>query len=215
MSAVVTFDRGFERQRGSARRYAIAATIVAAHVGFIALFASGSTVLESERNPIPMRVAFLEQASEPEAAPTPEPKLVSVSPVAVNVPQVALPVEVEPPAVDAASTVVVPVPGATSPAISDSRGPPQLSDVAYVKPPMPRYPSESRRAHEQGLVLLRVLIDESGHARVVDVYRSSGHPRLDDAARDAVQRALFKPYLDGGVPRAAIAVVPIEFSLHT
>jgi protein TonB len=60
-----------------------------------------------------------------------------------------------------------------------------------------------------------VLIDESGHASAVNVYRSSGHPRLDEAAREAVRRALFKPYLDGGVPRAAIAVVPIEFSLHT
>jgi hypothetical protein len=33
--------------------------------------------------------------------------------------------------------------------------------------------------------------------------------------RDAAPaRALFKPYIDGGLARAAFATVPIEFSLH-
>ena len=35
-----------------------------------------------------------------------------------------------------------------------------------------------------------------------------------EEARKAVQRALFKPYLDGGVARAAVALIPVEFSLH-
>jgi len=33
---------------------------------------------------------------------------------------------------------------------------------------------------------------------------------LDEAAREAVVRAVFKPYIDGGVARAAIAMVPVE-----
>lgn len=89
-----------------------------------------------------------------------------------------------------------------------------MSKVAYLEPPAPRYPPESKRAREEGLVILKVLIDELGHASSVHVYRSSGHPRLDEAACNAVQRALFKPYLDGGIARAAIAMVPVEFSLH-
>jgi protein TonB len=89
-----------------------------------------------------------------------------------------------------------------------------LTDVAYLEPPSPRYPPESKHAREEGLVILKVLIDESGHASSIHVYRSSGHPRLDDAACKAVQRAVFKPYLNGGVARAAVALIPVEFSLH-
>ena len=62
--------------------------------------------------------------------------------------------------------------------------------------------------------MLRVLIDESGHAKIVEIYKSSGHPRLDEAARAAVARAVFRPYTDGGVARAAAAIVPVEFSLR-
>jgi protein TonB len=89
-----------------------------------------------------------------------------------------------------------------------------MSQVAYLVQPAPHYPPESRRIREQGLVVLRVLIDESGHARAVEIYRSSGHPRLDEAARTAVARAIFKPYMDGGTARAAAAIVPVEFSLR-
>ncbi len=89
-----------------------------------------------------------------------------------------------------------------------------MSSVAYVQRPLPAYPRESCLAREEGLVILRVLIDEFGHARDIDIYRSSGHPRLDREACAAVARALFKPYLAGGTARAAIAVVPIEFSLR-
>jgi TonB family protein len=46
------------------------------------------------------------------------------------------------------------------------------------------------------------------------VFRSSGHPRLDQAAKEAVALALFKPYVSGGIARAAIAMIPIEFSLR-
>jgi protein TonB len=81
--------------------------------------------------------------------------------------------------------------------------------------PSPHYPPESRRIREQGLVILRVLVDESGHAKQIEIYRSSGHPRLDEAARAAVARAIFKPLMSGGTARPAAAIVPIEFSLRT
>jgi hypothetical protein len=38
---------------------------------------------------------------------------------------------------------------------------------------------------------------------------SSSLPRMS-----ASWRAVFKPYIDGGIARAAIAMVPVEFSLH-
>lgn len=89
-----------------------------------------------------------------------------------------------------------------------------MSNVSYLQPPKPSYPREARLAHEEGLVILRVLIDEAGHARDIDVVQSSGHFRLDQEARNAVAHALFRPYTAGGISRPAIAMVPIEFSLH-
>jgi protein TonB len=216
MSAVAIFDRGFFRSQSYARRGAIGAALLAVHLGFIGLFALSSVAPKADQTLPPIEVDFLEQTSKDEPVPDLQPKLVAAVPLEIETPDVPLPTEVEAPAADTVplATAVAPVAPVTT-ASSDSRGVPELSDVSYLKPPVPRYPSESRRAREQGLVLLRVLIDESGHVCRVNVYRSSGHPRLDEAARDAVEHALFKPYFEGGVARAAFAVVPIEFSLHT
>ena len=142
-----------------------------------------------------------------------DPTLASVTPPPVETLEVSIPVETEIHSEMTVATPMSPPPGATA-ASGDAIAPAALSDVAYLEPPAPRYPPESKRAREEGLVILKVLIDESGHASRINVYRSSGHARLDEAACKAVQRAVFKPYLDGGVARAAVAIVPIEFSLH-
>ena len=42
-----------------------------------------------------------------------------------------------------------------------------------------------------------------------------GRGTLDEAARSAVARAVFKPYIDGGIARASAAMVPVEFSLRS
>jgi protein TonB len=128
--------------------------------------------------------------------------------VELLVPDVTLP-DPPPDPVTATTPAVVPptaVPGAGS-------VPRQVADVAYSRPPAPRYPPEAKRARAQGLVLLRVLIDAQGRAAAVSVHRSSGHAALDDAARAAVLAALFKPYEENGVARSAEVIVPIEFSL--
>ena len=76
-----------------------------------------------------------------------------------------------------------------------------------------RYPPSSIRAHEEGQVLLNVLVDANGHAQRVEVARGSGHAALDAAAREAVLRAHFKPVLRDGVAISAWGVVPIRFRL--
>ena len=204
---------------GSARRGAFGLAVVAAHIGFVALLALGTWMKPVNEVAPPIVVSFLEQPSSEPAVPVlSDPKLATVQPVSVTVPDVPIPPE--PQAADITASTEAPSPPApvsqhipASQPVSVAE-PPSMSEVAYLKQPAPRYPTESRRSFEEGLVILRVLIDESGHAKSVNVYRSSGHPRLDEAAREAVVRAIFKPYIDGGVARAAIAMVPVEFSLH-
>jgi protein TonB len=49
------------------------------------------------------------------------------------------------------------------------------------------YPADAVRNHEQGRVLLRVVVDGNGSARDVSVTRSSGYSDLDDAAATFVK----------------------------
>jgi periplasmic protein TonB len=87
------------------------------------------------------------------------------------------------------------------------------SGVEYIRPPRAEYPSGSRRMGEEGKVLLRVLVNEKGMAERIEIQTSSGSARLDEAGRQAVQRAVFKPYIDNGRPVPVFVIVPIAFQL--
>ena len=69
------------------------------------------------------------------------------------------------------------------------------------------------QARAQGVVQVRALVDETGHAREARVHRSSGFAALDRAACDSVLAALFRPYLHNGVPRSVDVIVPVTFAL--
>lgn len=64
-----------------------------------------------------------------------------------------------------------------------------ISQADYLNNPKPRYPSASRRLGEQGTVRLEVLVSARGTAQRVRILKSSGHPRLDRAARSTVKSA--------------------------
>lgn len=67
---------------------------------------------------------------------------------------------------------------------------------------------------EEGKVMLRVLVNDRGRPEKVDVQKSSGFARLDEAARQAAMRAMFKPHLEDGKPVAVYALIPINFSIQ-
>jgi periplasmic protein TonB len=111
--------------------------------------------------------------------------------------------------------ITIPVRSAMPVASNEDRSAPKLiSAVEYLRQPIPRYPPQSRKLREQGLVMLRVMIDERGVACSIEVESSSGYSRLDHAAREAVSRAAFRPYVEDGAPRRAMVLIPIEFSLN-
>jgi protein TonB len=109
-----------------------------------------------------------------------------------------------------------PPPEAITAAISDNTpttaAPTLVESVEYVRAPAPVYPAESRRKRERGTCLLRVMVDASGNPAQIRVERSSGYARLDDAAREAVEKALFHPYEVNGVAQPAQVLIPIEFA---
>ncbi len=198
-----------------AKRGTVGAGIVLAHLGFVAVLVSAG-VIETPAIAPAVSVTFLQQEDRPAERPQLErPDLTPIHSVSVPPPEVD--VAIEPNTAAISATAVEALPPAPPPSVAPSSGTaliPEMSEVAYLVQPAPRYPPESRRIREQGRVMLRVLIDEGGHAKTIEIYRSSGHPRLDEAARAAVSRALFKPYIDGGIARAAAAFVPVEFTLR-
>ena len=79
--------------------------------------------------------------------------------------------------------------------------------------PPPMYPAESRRAGEQGKTDLRVLVDAQGLPKVVEIHQSSGFPRLDQAAIDAIRMWKYVPACRVDQPVEAWVIVPVIFRL--
>lgn len=183
--------------------------VLAVHVVFAMLLLSGRHIsLAAPTQTIQVSFPSTEQPSEPWQPSLPQVNLDVEAPVQVPMPEVK--VAPAPAAITARAVEAAP----SSDPVPVARPQPILiSEVEYLKQPVSRYPHASKRLREQGTVVLRVLVDETGHASQVNVYRSSGFPRLDAAACEAVRQAVFKPYVSDGRTQAALVLVPIEFSL--
>lgn len=75
------------------------------------------------------------------------------------------------------------------------------------------YPSFSKRSGEQGEVVVRLIIDESGSVEDIALLRSSSFPRLDRAASEIGRRYRFKPFLVNGSPAKISTNLLIKFNL--
>ena len=143
-----------------------------------------------------------EPRPEKKPEPEPEPEIVEQAPSEVPT-EIAEPTPPEPePArvsqVEAAQTSVTP----------------PVYEADYLSNPPPSYPRLSRRLREEGEVELRVRVDPAGQPVVVELARSSGSERLDEAALRAVRDWRFEPARRGGQAVEAWVRVPILFKLE-
>ena len=95
----------------------------------------------------------------------------------------------------------------------DKIEPPRFG-VAYLNNPAPDYPAMSRRIAEEGRVLLKVLVTAGGNAETVQIEKTSGYSRLDNAAIEAVKKWQFIPAKKAGQTLSAYVLVPVKFSLN-
>jgi protein TonB len=102
---------------------------------------------------------------------------------------------------------------APAPAPAAAVTPPRL-DASYRGNPPPAYPLASRRHHETGTVRLRLLVQADGQVGAVEVLRSSGFPRLDQAAVAAVRQWRLLPARRGETAVAAWYELPLTFQLE-
>ncbi|MBU0604007.1 MAG: energy transducer TonB [Gammaproteobacteria bacterium] len=135
------------------------------------------------------------QTAPPQAPPPPEPVAIDAAPAAPVAPA---------PAPVSAAPVVAPPPPVSPPRFN----------ADYLVNPAPAYPPMSRRMGEEGRVLLRVMVEADGTPSSVEVRTSSGFPRLDRAAQEAVRKWKFVPARRGEDAVAGAVNVPIDFGLR-
>ena len=75
----------------------------------------------------------------------------------------------------------------------------------------PEYPPEAKQARIQGEVILKVNIAEDGTVKQVELI--SGHPMLAQAAIDAVQKWIYRPYELNSTPVEVETQVRVDFTL--
>lgn len=141
--------------------------------------------------------------------PPPEPQqIVStepvVEPVEFTAPPPPEPIEVEPEPAPVISE---------APAVVDQVSLPELA-VACTNRSPPVYPAWSKRMREQGEVVLQVFLDTAGKVVRTEINRTSGSPRLDEAALQAVQRWRCRPATVDGRPVATVALQSINFVIN-
>src|SRR5688572_6042862 len=122
--------------------------IAAAHIAVVSAFTNWSPVrLNVTATPIE---ALILDMPPPESAlpPPPVPQLAEAATPVIEPPLITL-TEEPPPTPNAITVAVAENPPAPPPVAARV-----ISDVAYVEPPQPRYPPESKRSGEEGVVVL-------------------------------------------------------------
>lgn len=151
----------------------------------------------------------VEPVAKPVAKPKPQP-IIKTKPSPQAITETAPPPPEKSSEPTSETTVVAPAP---APAPATAARPKIVTGVAYINAPRPVYPALDARMGNEGTVTLRVLINDRGRAEKVEIQKSSGSSRMDEAARTAVLRATFRPYLEDGKAIPVYAIVPINFTL--
>jgi len=162
-------------------------------------------------------VKFPELAKPMEAVIIDEPQEQQHEPVKIVKPDLETPQVETPPIEDTIPDIEVPVdepaPNAITAQVSDSAPATETANMTVSKRVDPTYPPASRRAGEQGMGQFRVLVDEKGHPTDVQVLKSTGFPRLDQAAVEAIRKWAFKPAVQNSQPVQSWTRVQVAFQL--
>lgn len=143
-------------------------------------------------------------AEEP-PPPVPQPTLPD-APIAEIAPPEPLPVEIAP---------EVPVQAENAAAITTApqEAVPAAKSFSIQSRVDPTYPPASRRAGEQGRVLLELIVGPNGKPTEVKILRSSGFPMLDESAVMAVRKWKFS--VNNGGSAYSRLQLPVTFKLET
>jgi periplasmic protein TonB len=198
------------------RRTLVFVLIVLLHVGMVWALNSGLSqrVVQVVLGPIETRM--IDEAPKVDEPPPPPPPKIETPPPFVPPPEVAIdiPMDVAPATAITQTTTQKPV---AQPPIQPKAPavPTTAPKVDPRRPPTkPDYPASSRRAGEAGTVVLDLYILPNGRVGDAKVQKSSGFPRLDEAAvKEAKRSWRFKPGTENGQPVAMWHSTKVTFNL--
>lgn len=107
-----------------------------------------------------------------------------------------------------------PTPGKDKTTFYSSGGAMTGAKPKYLRNPAPSYPLEALQKGWQGVVVLKVFVDKSGHPVNVEKEQSSGHEILDESALKTVKSWRFHPAQLGALPIKSSVRIPIRFFLE-
>jgi len=207
----------YAHPRSSSRRLTGVVVTVALHSVLICALIHGLArkIVEIVAPPLETKIIEEIKPPQPEKPPPPPPKLATPPPPFIPPPEIniQLPVQ-QAPTITASPTPPPPAPVAIVPTpapVAPVRTPPVVLAASCEKP---EYPSASRRANETGTVLLSFLIDVNGKVIESKVETSSGHRRLDEAARAGLELCKFRPATVNGQPTRAWARIEYVWRLE-
>jgi periplasmic protein TonB len=198
------------------RRTLVFVLIVLLHVGMVWALNSGLSqrVVQVVLGPIETRM--IDEAPKVDEPPPPPPPKIETPPPFVPPPEVAIdiPMDVAPATAITQTTTKKPV---AQPPIQPKAPavPTTAPKVDPRRPPTkPDYPASSRRAGEAGTVVLDLYILPNGRVGDAKVQKSSGFPRLDEAAvKEAKRSWRFTPGTENGQPVAMWHSTKVTFNL--
>ncbi|HTH62797.1 MAG TPA: energy transducer TonB [Paraburkholderia sp.] len=157
---------------------------------------------------------------KPRVTPTPLPLAQAPSQHQIDTPAPASPAP-SAPAAPAAASPAPPAPGTSAAPAAAAPGKPTITlsapkNVSHLDCQIahPDYPKLSMRRGETGTAYVRFVVGVSGQIENVELKKSSGYSRLDDAALAAMHDSSCKPYLENGEPVRAAYTQPFAFNLQ-
>ena len=160
---------------------------------------------------------------KPKSEPKPEPKKKTVDEKSADKPssaptQAQQQPQTQPTSPQTKSEVAPPTANVAPSTTGGASGTPIQTDigklvVVYQPDADAYYPSFSKRSGEQGEVVVKLIIDETGSVEDVAMLSSSTCPRLDRAASEIGKRYRFKPFLVNGTPTRISTNLLIKFNL--
>jgi protein TonB len=195
------------KRTGLFNRGPVGLLVVGIHVVLIYAVAGSLGIVELPEFAKPMEAVIIDSPPEQQHEPVPIVK-----------PDLEAPAVETPPLEDTVPEIEVPVDEPAPNAISAETSPsPPVGETANMKVDRrvnPVYPAASRRAGEQGTGMFRVLVDQQGHPQDVQVLKSTGFPRLDEAAMEAIRKWVFSPAKQGGQAVQSWTRVQVAFQLQ-
>jgi protein TonB len=203
-------------------RYFGLAVVVAFHAALIVALLQYAPVRRSIASAAPIMVSVI--TPQAEAPPPPPPKqALAPKPLRTSMPPIERASDPTPVVSESAAVSQVTLPPPTpsppeAPAVQVASAPeppiiPPRFNADYLQNPAPAYPALARRMHEQGRVLIRVLVSADGVPERIELKASSGSARLDNSALETIRTWKFVPARQGEQKIAAWVVIPISFAL--